>query len=210
VFFLAELAKARFWNARNIALAAAALAILAAVAYISFFADLKSLEALLFGLLETFGLPGLFIASIIANATIVFPLPLDFLIFPIGKMDFYGLGILSPLAVGIAVGLGAAIGELTGYFLGRVGAKGIEKLTRGEIKKVMSLKEKIHKYGMIFIFLFALFPSAFDFVGIAAGLLRFDAKKFFTACALGKTLRYVFIAYSGRAIIDLLYGLHFL
>ncbi|MFH1234862.1 MAG: VTT domain-containing protein [Candidatus Diapherotrites archaeon] len=207
---MAELAKERFWQARNIALAAAALAIIAAILYISFFADIGALEAMIFGLLETFGLPGLFIASIIANATIIFPLPLDFLVFPIGKMDFYGLGILSPLAVGIAVGLGAAIGELTGYFLGRVGAKGVEKLKRGEMKKVLSLKEKIHKYGMIFIFLFALFPSAFDLVGIAAGLIKFDAKKFFIACALGKTMRYVFIAYSGRAIIDLLYGMHFL
>ncbi|MCX6802146.1 MAG: VTT domain-containing protein [Candidatus Diapherotrites archaeon] len=196
--------------AKPLALTAIALAIIVAIVYVSFFADLKSLEAFFFVLLEAFGLPGLFIAAILANATIVFPLPLDFLVFPLGEMNFYGLGILSPLAVGIAVGFGAAIGELTGYFLGRVGAKGIEKLTRREMKKVLSLKEKVQTYGMIFIFLFALFPSAFDFVGIAAGLIKFDARKFFIACAAGKTLRYILIGYFGRVVIGFLYGAHFL
>ena len=196
--------------AKPLLLAAAALALVVAIVYLSFFADLRALEAFIWHLFEAFGLPGLFIASIIANATIIFPLPMDLLVFPLGQANFYGLGVLSPLAVGIAVGLGAAIGELTGYFLGFMGAKGIERKTKGEKKKISRLKENIHRYGMAVIFLFAFFPSAFDFVGIAAGLIKFDAKKFFAACAAGKTLRYALIAYFGKAVIGFLYGAHVL
>ncbi|MEM0359965.1 MAG: VTT domain-containing protein [Candidatus Diapherotrites archaeon] len=206
---MARTEKKRFAYAKPLALTIAVLAVIVLVVYVSFFADIKSVEGTIAWLLKTFGLPGLFVAAIIANSTIVLPLPLDFIVFPLGEVDFYGLGFFSPVAVGIAVGFGAAIGELSGYFFGFMGAKGIEKLKHIEMKRLAYVKGLVYKYGAMVIFFFALVPSVFDFVGISAGLIKFDVRKFFLACAAGKITRYILIGYFGRIVIDFLYHAHF-
>lgn len=153
---------------------------------------------------KSFGLPGLFVASIIANATILLPVPVDILVFLFGKVDFYGLGLLSPLLMALVVGLGAAIGEMSGYVIGLFGVKSIEKMKREEIRQIVEKEREINKYGGFVVFFGALTPFPFDLIGVAAGLIKFDAKKFFIACSLGKILRYILIAYAGMFSIELL------
>lgn len=156
---------------------------------------------------ERFGLLGFFVASIIANATIFLPVPIDVAVFLFGKIEFYALGLLSPLLLGLVVGLGAAIGELSGYIIGLFGVKSIEKMKREEIKKIVEKEKEIHKYGVFVILIGAFTPFPFDLIGIAAGLIKFDPKKFFLACLIGKILRYVLIAYAGFYSIEFLRGL---
>ena len=54
--------------------------------------------------LEAYGYPGIFLLSIIANATVLIPAPGILFVFILGAK-------LPPLWVGIAAGLGATIGE---------------------------------------------------------------------------------------------------
>jgi len=153
-----------------------------------------------------FGLPGLFFASIIANATIFLPVPIDFVVFLFGKADLYGLGVFTPLAMALVVALGAAIGEFSGYLIGLFGVKSVEKMKREEIKQIVKKENEINKYGGLVVFFGALTPFPFDMIGIASGLIKFDAHKFFIACFLGKLLRYIIIAYAGMYSIDYLLG----
>ena len=61
--------------------------------------------------LQGYGLFGLFILSIIGNATIILPAPVIL-------TAFVGGAIFNPFLVALVVAAGAAIGELTGYLAG--------------------------------------------------------------------------------------------
>ena len=185
------------------------LATLAVVIAVFFFTYLLSVEfgplsELLQDSAQRFGLPGLFIASIIANATILLPVPIDIIVFLFGEADFYGFGILSPLLMALVVGFGAAIGEMSGYVIGFFGVKSVEKMKREEIKQIVEKEHETIKFGGIVVFLGALTPFPFDLIGIAAGIIKFNFKKFFIACFLGKLLRYMLIAYAGRWSLEFL------
>jgi len=151
---------------------------------------------------RSFGLPGLFIASLIANATILLPLPIDLVIPFFANVEFFGLGVLSPMLVALVVALGAAIGEMSGYLIGFLGVKSIEKMKREEIKQIVEKEKEINRYGSVVVFIAALTPIPFDLIGIASGLIKFDVKRFFLACFLGKLARYALLAYLGLFFLD--------
>ena len=69
--------------------------------------------------LAAFGYPGIFIISILANATVLLPAPGVAVVFTMG-------GILNPFFLGIVAGIGSAIGELSGYMAGYSGQAVIE------------------------------------------------------------------------------------
>jgi len=151
----------------------------------------------LFAYLIALGPIGLFFGGIISHATIFLPMPLDFAIIPLATIDFFGLGPLTPLLLGIIVSIGSAIGELTSYFLGSAGIKTFESMKRKEVDALRILKERLEKSGVWFIALLAFLPIPFDLVGIAAGLAKYSKKKFLMGFLIGKTPRFVALAYAG-------------
>ena len=140
---------------------------------------------------------GFFFASIIANASIILPIPIDLAVFVFAPVYASTGNVLGPLILGVIVGTGASIGELSGYFLGLVGMKSYEKMKKSEIDNIHKLKEKISDKGIPIIAFFAFTPLPFDAVGIAAGLIKYPMKKFFVGCWIGKVPRYIIIAYAG-------------
>jgi membrane protein YqaA with SNARE-associated domain len=144
--------------------------------------------------LAAFGYPGIFVISILANATVILPAPGVAVVFAMG-------GIFNPLIVGIVAGVGSALGELSGYLAGYSGQAVIER--RG-------IYEKIHpyigKYGAATIFVLAAIPNPFfDFGGIAAGALKMPIRTFLTWCILGKIIKMLVFAYAGAYSIDWLF-----
>ncbi len=150
---------------------------------------------------------GLFFGAIIANASLFLPLPIDLLIIPLASIDFFGLGILTPLILGLVVGFGASIGEFSGYFVGLAGIKSFESMKQHEVEKLKLLKDKLEIFGVPLIAFFAFTPLPFDLVGVAAGLAKYSKKKFFVGCVLGKVPRYIILAYAGYFGINFL--IHF-
>lgn len=124
------------------------------------------------------GLLGLFVISIIGNATLIIPAPVFVMACAAGLA--YG-----PVQVGIATGTGAAIGELTGYLAGYGGEAVIP-----EGKLYQRLHAFMQRHGMLAIFLLAALPNPFfDVGGIIAGALRMPFWKFLVAAILGKAIR---------------------
>jgi membrane protein YqaA with SNARE-associated domain len=157
-------------------------------------------------LVTNFGLLGFFVASIIANASIILPIPIDLVVF--GYFGYLGLqptgiDLLYPFIVGLVVGTGASIGELSGYFIGLAGIKSFEKMKKTEVDNINKLKNKIKNTGIPIIAFFAFTPLPFDAIGVAAGLIKYSLKKFFIGCWIGKVPRYIIIAYAG------LFGMQF-
>ncbi len=141
--------------------------------------------------LQTYGYPGIFLLSILANATVILPAP--------GIAFTFALGaVFNPIGVAIAAGSGAAIGELTGYLAGFSGRGIIE-----DNPTYQHIKKWTERYGGWAILLLAFIPNPlFDLGGAAAGALRMPIRTFLFWAIIGKTLKMLIIAYSGAASID--------
>lgn len=136
--------------------------------------------------LKEYGYLGAFLISIVLNATVVLPAG-NFLV-----LAALGAALPSPTLVGVVGGLGAAIGELTGYFAGYSGQTFITKN-----KLYLRFENWLKRWGSPTIFLLSAAPLFFDIAGLVAGVLRFPLWKFFIACWLGRTVLYVVIAWAG-------------
>ena len=137
----------------------------------------------------------MFAVEAIANSTIFFPIP--------GALVTMASAIfLNPIAVGIFAGLGAAVGELTGYLLGFGG----RKLIKDKIEFV-SIRKLYAKYGLWTIFMFAAIPFPFDVIGIVCGMLKVPPKIFFALTAGGKITSRLLLAVAGKQVANLLFGI---
>ena len=156
---------------------------------------LAGLSASAVGLAQAYGLFGIFLGSLIANATIFLPVPFDLVVFGLGatSQDF-----LWPLWVGIAAGLGAGLGELSGYYLGLLGRHAVQKrLPKDQLEKVDHFRNEVRHRGMYLLFVTSLVPFPFDLVGIASGLIKYPVERFLFAVSLGKIGKHVILCYAG-------------
>lgn len=136
--------------------------------------------------LEGYGYLGAFVISAILNGTVLLPVSNMAIIASLGAT------LPVPLFVGLAGGAGAAIGELTGYMLGRSG-RGL--IARNRMYN--RLEGWVKRWGWVAIFILSVFPFVFDVVGIIAGALRMPLWRFVLACWAGRTISYVTAAYLG-------------
>lgn len=140
---------------------------------------------------------GLFLAAVIGNASLILPMPTDivFILVIGGGVDYFKMGIFTVGLLGIIYGSGAAIGEMTSYFVGRAGIQSFEGMKKSEVGRLRELKESIAGRGIPVIAFLAFIPLPFDVIGISAGLLKYPLKNFFLGCLIGKASRYFVFAY---------------
>jgi membrane protein YqaA with SNARE-associated domain len=137
-----------------------------------------------------YGYPGVFLVSLLGNATIVLPAPSLAVVSVMGS-------VLNPYLVGLLAGAGEALGELTGYLAGYSGRAIIEDQEQYE-----RLVRRTQKYGLWVIFLLSIFPNPlFDLAGIAAGALKIPVSSFLLVCWIGKTIKTVLFALGGKALL---------
>ena len=143
-----------------------------------------------------YGYLGIFLISILANATILLPAPGIAIVFAMG-------GIFNPLVVGLVAGAGAAIGELSGYMAGFSGQPVAEKT-----KIYGHIQNWMQRYGMLTIFVLAAIPNPFfDLAGMSAGALKMPLYKFLMACLPGKIIKMCIFAYAGAYSINWLFNI---
>ncbi len=144
--------------------------------------------------LGRYGYPGIFLLNLLANATVILPLP--------GVVVTSAFGaVLNPLWVSIAAGTGAALGELSGYYAGYSGGRAVLE----RIDNHARYEALFARYGDGVILVLAFIPNpAFDLAGITAGALGMTVRRFLTLCWIGKVLKMLVFAYTGATIFDLL------
>jgi len=140
-----------------------------------------------------YGYLGVLIISILGNATLIFPAP-SFTVVAFGA-------VLNPYLVGILAGCGAAVGEMTGYTLGRGMSPNLDESTTvaglgaKQMQWLRWLRPKFQRWGVIVIFVLAAIPNPiFGMGGILAGIARMPWWKFLIAAALGKTVRFTLLS----------------
>jgi len=141
-----------------------------------------------------FGYLGIFIISFIGSVSIIFPIPYTIVIYLSGAF-------LDPFFVAISGGLGAALGEFSGYALGYYGRTVVNKEKRRKMEYMVKLFDR---YGPAAIFIFALTPLPDDLLFIPLGVMRYPFLKAFVPALLGKTLMTFILAYSGQQSIELI------
>lgn len=142
------------------------------------------------GQLGNLGLLGVFLISLLGNATTLLPAPSLAFVFLLSA------SLPNPFLVAIAAALGAALGETTGYLAGYAGS-GVVTHT----KIYQRIHKRIEKYGALGIFLVASIPNPlFDLAGISAGALKIPWIKFFLATFAGKLIVATVISLTGFGI----------
>jgi membrane protein YqaA with SNARE-associated domain len=126
----------------NVLRVLALAAVIAITAYI--YACRSQLEHL-----EVYGYPGIFLLSILANATVILPAPGIAITFALGA-------VFNPIGVALAAGAGATLGELTGYVVGLSGQGFAERTDLYD-----RLERWTERYGGLFIFVLSLVPNPF-------------------------------------------------
>ena len=142
------------------------------------------------------GYLGVFVSEMVSSAAILIPLP----------AHNYAMAMaitLDPYMLGLAVGIGAGLGEITGYLLGKAG-KGV--LTGGGwFTRFQSMAGK--RFGLA-ILVFAFMPAPIDFVGMLAGAAGYPAWRFIAIACLGKVMKITLLTVAGSyglpLIIDFL------
>lgn len=141
------------------------------------------------GLLALFGL------NVLANATLVLPVP--------GlALTGFAATVADPLVVGVVAGAGQTVGELTGYLVGYTGRKVIADHARSQ-----RLAGWMERWGALILFVLALLPNPFfDIAGILAGAARMPLRVYLAAAGAGKILKNLALAYGVGLGIDWLFG----
>ena len=152
---------------------------------------LSDIGGLLNDLARVYGLPGVFAASLLGSIIPFLPVPyLIIVVLLSGQID--------PLSLGIAAGIGGAIGKSTSYILGR---SGYLVAKPGTQQNLSFLGRFVRKYGDLGVFIFAVTPLPDDIYMIPMGMVRFPFWRFMLANTAGKIILSVAVAYFGRAYL---------
>jgi membrane protein DedA with SNARE-associated domain len=144
-----------------------------------------------------YGYPGIFLITLLANATVILPAPGVAVVFAMGS-------VLNPFLVALAAGAGGAVGELTGYLAGFSGQAIVENTAT--YNRILPW---VQKYGAWAILVFSAIPNPFfDLAGIAAGVTKIPVWKFLVFCWIGQTIKMAMFAYAGAYSIDWLVGIY--
>ncbi len=137
--------------------------------------------------MRAYGYFGVFVFSLVTSATLVLPAP-----------TFAGVvagsTFLNPILVGLTAGAAMALGESTGYLVGRAArAVAPDALhARGWTGRINRL---VQRHGAVGLAVVAFVPNPFfDVAGLAAGALRMRFLTFLLAVGIGKTARAVLLA----------------
>jgi uncharacterized membrane protein YdjX (TVP38/TMEM64 family) len=148
--------------------------------------------------LAKYGYPGIFLLSILANATVLLPAPGVLFVFAMGA-------VFDPFWVAIASGAGAALGELSGYLAGFSGQAVVEN--KDYYERLRNWMETHRKLSDIAITVLAFIPNPlFDLAGMAAGTLKIHLIRFLFFCLIGKILKMMMFSYAGSSSINRLFS----
>lgn len=140
------------------------------------------------------GGPGLIVVGLIDNSVIPIPGGMDFFLIVLTARDRRLWLYYAFMAV-----VGAVVGGYITYYLAEKGGKeGLEKkIGKDRAEKVY---QKFENKGFTTVAVGAIVPPPFPLVPVlmAAGVLQYPRKNFLAALTLGRSIRFLAVAYLGR------------
>lgn len=147
-----------------------------------------------------YGYFGAFLSALIGNLTIIFVFPYTIITF------FLATQGLDPILLGVLTGVGAFLGELSGYIIGRWGSKKFQAAKPEAYDALERIVDYRPKFVQWLLFLFSLLPLPDDVLFIPLGMLRYPVWKLTWPSVLGKIGAALVITYAGNFAIKYLDG----
>ena len=164
--------------------------------------DILSAETLetLITFLASLGYLGAFISGLINASSLFIAFFPSFIVVPILGSQ------LNPTLVGVFAGIGAGVGQYLHYY---IGVGGSFLLSPEKRKKVQissgKWRNRINRYGVIIIFIFAATPlTPDDLIWIPLGLMRYPKLKALAAAISGKIVLNLFYSHVGNFSVDII------
>ena len=148
--------------------------------------SMSDLVTWLLQLVNDYGYFGAFLASLIGNLTVIIPTPYAFVITALGSS-------LNPFILGIVCGLGATLGEISAYYVGRAGRVALNDEQK---KRVNIVNKLLDKYGAWILIIFAVTPLPDDILLLPMGVMKYDVKTILVNLLIGKTILALILAYA--------------
>ena len=164
--------------------------------------------------LDGLGYTSVFLMNLASTATFYFPVPgltaaAQALIATEGeRSDLTWL-------VGILGGLGMAVGEITAYYAGYLGAElvrgrelpGPRRFHKTIERAIRGVNWLMGRYGMATLFVLSAIPNPlFEIAGLTAGSVRMAFRRFIVSVTGGKIVRGLLLAYFGKDVFDSVAG----
>ena len=135
-----------------------------------------------------------------SNATVLLPAPSTFIVIEYACL-------LNPLLVAVCGGLGAALGEMTGFLVGSHSKQIFSKTATKKTcmsRMLRWIEVKFSKHPYIVLLIFSIIPlPLFDVIGIIAGAVKLKPIKFLIVTFIGKTIKMVLYVTALSGIIPL-------
>jgi membrane protein YqaA with SNARE-associated domain len=143
-----------------------------------------------------FGYFGAFFVAFIGNASFLIPIPYMIITFILGGLvNTSGQFLFDPITVGLVAGLGATIGEMTGYLLGWGGSRFIEEGQRNAFSQYVEEHPRATPFLVWFL---AISPLPDDFVILPLGAAKYPWWKVAIPQFIGKSMFMILAAWIGR------------
>lgn len=143
-----------------------------------------------------YGYLGAFLAALVGNLTIIIVFPytiVTFFLATTGGLDLFLLGVLT--------GVGAYLGELSGYIIGRWGSKRFQQAKPEEYEALERIVDYRPRFVQLLLFLFSILPLPDDVLFIPLGMLRYPLWKLTWPAVLGKVGAGLIITYSASIAV---------
>jgi len=149
--------------------------------------------------LEKFGYAGAFIISVLGGATILAPVPMTPVVFVLGAVMRPAYApYLGPVYVGIAAGMGEAVGGILIYMTGFAGGIFLPSPTNRFYDIYLHITKWMEKRGGVVLFILSAVINPFFYpAAIAAGAIHFGFRKYLAICLVGKTIKGITVAFAG-------------
>ncbi len=123
-----------------------------------------------------------FVLSMVSNSIPYVGVPY---LIVIATMGASAPSLLEKIAIGLSAGVGAAIGKVVVYGVGR----GVHAVLPGDVKKNLELFSKLFRRSVfIAIVVFAASPLPDDLLYVPLGVAKYNLPQFFIAVCIGKII----------------------
>ena len=143
------------------------------------------------GAASALGYSGAFAVSFLGNATILVPFPYVIIPFVLGADMGH-----NPWLVGLVSGVGAAMGEMTGYLAGYYGGSFLKE--KDNINGFREYVQRRPSMMPLMIWFLAATPIPDDLLIVPLGVARYSWWRVFVPLLIGKTIFLTAIAWAGR------------
>jgi len=145
----------------------------------------------LFELFVSYGIPGLFAVSLISS---IIPIPTEPVVF--GLLDVKE----NPEIILFTLITGSVIGATLGYLVGKYELRKIIPFHDREKEEKMQMN--FRRYGALFLLVSPWIPFVGDLAPMAAGIEKYDLKRFLVVISMAKLIKSIGIVYLSIEVIN--------